>query len=443
MTARARAWLGSSWLAAALAACAGSGDGGVASAASGGATTVHDTSRDAFSYSARNLDGTGRERFLAGKSLFRRAWVTAPASTEGGDGLGPTYTATSCTSCHVRSGRGAIPTDERPHALGLVARLVRQDGAPDPTYGHVLQPFAIAGVPAEGSLEVTFEEEAVTLGDGTKVRRRRPTFRTSALSFGPLDTRTSIDVRVAPHLVGLGLLEAIPEETLVGRADPTDRDGDGIRGETRRVEGGSRLGRFGWRAQASTIRSFVADAFDEDIGLTSEVHPEERCPPPQRTCAKAPHGGAPELSTDKLDKVAFFVRTVAVPARRDVDSLEVRRGEEHFGTMGCAACHVPRAITGRTSEPALSEQTIFPYTDLLLHDLGPGLGEAKTRTPPLWGLGLHAVVNGNVTLLHDGRARTIPEAIVWHAGEASSARDAFCRADSATRNALLRFLESL
>jgi CxxC motif-containing protein (DUF1111 family) len=437
------AWLGAGCLAIAACASTSGGDAALPSTESGGATTVHDGSRDAFSYSARNLDPAGRDRFLAGRGLFRRAWVTAPASTEGGDGLGPTYTATSCSSCHVRSGRGALPTAGRPHALGLVTRLVRSDGTPDPSYGRALQPFAIEGVPAEGRLDVAFEETRIVLADGTKVALQRPTFRASGLAFGPLDTHTTLDVRVAPHLVGLGLLEAIPDETLTNRADPNDRDGDGIRGEVGSASTGARIGRFGWRAQAVTIRSFVADAFHEDIGMTSDVYPQERCPPTQRACADAPHGGEPELSTDKLDKVAYFLETVAVPARRDVDSPEVRRGEEAFATMGCAACHVPRAATGRASEPALSEQIIFPYTDLLLHDLGPGLGETKTRTPPLWGLGLHAVVNGNVTLLHDGRARTIPEAILWHGGEATRARDAFSRADAPTRHDLQRFLESL
>lgn len=429
----------------AIAACAGASDTDVvtASAASGGATTVFDTSRDAFSYSARNLDGPGRDRFLAGRSLFRRAWVTAPASTEGGDGLGPTYTATACESCHVRSGRGALPTRAEPRALGLVARLVRPDGTPDPTYGHVLQPFAIEKVSTEGKLEITFDEDVFVLHDGTRIDRRRPIARVTELAFGPLDVSTVIDIRMAPQLVGLGLLEAIPEADIAEREDPTDRDGDGIRGMARRVGLESRLGRFGWRAQAATLHDFVAEAFHEDIGLTSDPYPNERCPGPQRDCAEATHGGAPELPIDKLDKVAFFVRAIAVPARRNVDSLDVRRGEALFSAMGCASCHVPRATTGRAQEPALGEQTIFPYTDLLLHNLGPGLGSETVRTPPLWGLGLHAVVNGNVTLLHDGRARTVPEAIVWHGGEASSARDRFAQAPAQDRDAVLRFLESL
>lgn len=426
-----------------VAACAGAGeaDVGPSSAASGGATTVYDTSRDAFSYSARNLDGPGRDRFLAGRSLFRRAWVTAPASTEGGDGLGPTYTATACESCHVRSGRGALPTRANPRGLGWVAKLVRADGGPDPSYGHVLQPFAVDGVPAEGRLEITFEEDLVRLADGTPIARRKPIARASKLAFGPLEGGTSIDIRLAPQLVGLGLLEAIPEADILARADPNDRDGDGIRGVARRVGTEARLGRFGWRAQAATLRDFAAEAFHEDIGLTSDVYPNERCPAPQRGCAMAAHGGTPELSTDKLDKVAYFLRTVAVPARRDVDSPDVRRGEALFSALGCASCHIPRATTGSAHETALSEQTIFPYTDLLLHDLGLGLD--GVRTPPLWGLGLHTIVNGNLTLLHDGRARTIPEAIVWHGGEASSARDRFARADATDRAALLQFLESL
>jgi len=419
--------------------------------ASGGETTVFDETRDAFSYSARNLGPAERDVFLAGKSLFQRPWVRAPASTEGGDGLGPTYTATACTGCHLRLGRGAVPEAVGAHALGLVARLPRFDGTRDPAYGAVLQPFALDGVPAEGKLVVAFEESVVTLGDGSRVPLRRPRVRVEGLAFGPLASGTEIDLRIAPQLVGLGLLEAIPAATLEGYVTANEAGGDGVRGALFRVPspelGHEAIGRFGWRGEHATVRDFVAEAFAEDIGITTEAHPEEGCPGPQAACREVPHGGAPELSRDKLERVSFFARTVAVPARRDTNDAEVLRGERAFAALGCARCHAPRAVTGESTIPALARQTIAPYTDLLLHDLGDGLrgagGAGLTRTPPLWGLGLHATVNGHRTFLHDGRARSPLEAIVWHGGEADGARRAFSSTTAAERTALLRFLESL
>lgn len=421
-----------------------------ASADSGGDTTVFDETRDAFSYSARNMGPVERDTFLAGKSLFQRPWVRAPASTAGGDGLGPTYTATACTACHVRHGRGAVPENANARALGLVAKLARTDGL-DPTYGAVLQPFAIDGVMAEGTVSVTFEESVVPLGDGTRVTLKKPRAHVEALAFGPLAAGTSVDLRLAPQLVGLGLLEAIPENTLRAHVDAEDADGDGVRGELVVVRspslGRDAIGRFGWRSESATVRDFVAGAFAEDIGITSELHPSEGCPGPQDACRATPHGGTPELTTDKLDKVTFFAKTLAVPARRSLGDALALRGESAFDAMGCATCHVPRTLTGKSTIAALSEQTIFPYTDLLLHDMGRGLGgddgRTKTRTPPLWGLGLHGTVNGHTRFLHDGRAGSTLEAVLWHGGEGEPARRAFVMASANDRAALLRFLETL
>ncbi len=435
-----------------LSACAATSEPATSSTPAGGDTTVFDDSRDAFSYSARNLGPSERDTFLAGKSLFQRAWVRAPASTEGGDGLGPTYTATSCGACHVRAGRGAVPDGPRDRAMGLVVRLDWKEGSRgtgllEPAYGAVLQPYAIDGIPNEGNVEISYSRTTYDFADGEHVELRRPTATVRELAFGPLRSDTELDLRVAPQLVGLGLLEAIPELDVRKRADPDDRDGDGIRGRVSELPGPDKpIGRFGWRASFATVEDVVAAALLEDIGLTSSHRPSENCPAPQRSCREAQSGGAPEISDDKLARVAFFARTLAVPARRRDGDSQTARGEALFSGIGCASCHVPTGVTGESSIPALSRQTIASYTDLLMHRLETGdgsRGESDIRTPPLWGLGLHTVVNGHAFLLHDGRARSPQEAILWHGGEGARSRSAYSALDAADRASLIRFLESL
>jgi CxxC motif-containing protein (DUF1111 family) len=429
---------------------------------SGGETTVFDEGPRAFSYPARNLDADGRANFALGDHLFNRNWVTAPSSTEGGDGLGPTFNATSCSACHFRDGRGAPPASEDEPFLGLLLRLsvpgVDAHGgpAPEPKYGGQLNHRAILGVEPEGRAIVRYEEIAGAYADGEPYSLRRPRYEIVELSFGPFAVGTMLSPRVAPPMIGLGLLEAVPEAAIAALADEGDRDGDGISGRPNRVwspRAGARvLGRFGWKATQATVEAQTAAAFRGDIGITSSIAPDEDCPAVQAACRAAPSGGAPELDEPKLAATTAYGRTLAVPARRRWDAPEVRRGERLFREARCAGCHVPKLRTGAASPSALAEQTIRPFTDLLLHDMGPELADGRPdfaasgnewRTPPLWGIGLLPTVSGHELLMHDGRARGFAEAILWHGGEAAHSREAFRRMSKADREALLAFLRSL
>ena len=431
-------------------------------AALGGETTAFTATRNAFGLPARNLTAEQRRTFAVGNSFFRQNWVTAPASTEARDGLGPTFNALSCSSCHHLDGRGRPPAGPGDGQRGLLLRLslpgTDATGAPlpEPVYGGQLQDRAILGVPVEGEFVITYREVPGTFPDGESYRLRHPEYRLRNLAFGPLDSALLLSPRVAPAVVGMGLLEAIPAANIIAAADPEDADGDGISGRVNMVWDGRRnamaLGRFGWKANQPTVEQQTAGAFLGDLGITSALFPAENCPAPQAACQAAPNGGAPEISEERLGKVTRYMQTLAVPAMRDIDDPQVRQGARLFADIGCAMCHTPQHTTGTHEIAALSHQTIYPYTDLLLHDMGPELADGRPdfaaggpewRTPPLWGIGLVETVNGHTLLLHDGRARNLTEAILWHGGEGAAARDAFRTLTPAERAALIRFLESL
>ncbi|PRP91092.1 hypothetical protein ENSA5_58290 [Enhygromyxa salina] len=432
----------------------------------GGGTTVFDQGTHAFSLSARNIADEHETGFYVGNSFFNKNWVTAPASTTARDGLGPTFNARSCSGCHFRDGRGRPPLSADEPMLSMLLRLsVPGEDAhggpkPEPSYGDQLQPYAVEGVAAEGRVVVEWVEQAGEYADGEAYSLRRPSYVFMDLAFGELAADVLISPRVAPQMIGLGLLEAIPEATILGLADPDDDDGDGVSGRPNYawdpIGGELGLGRFGWKANQVGLRQQNAGAFFGDIGITSSLNPDENCPPPQAECAAAPTGSeasAPELDDELLDHVTTYTRLLAVPARREVDDPEVLAGRELFRQLGCDRCHVPRVQTGELAGfPELSNQVIWPYTDLLVHDMGPELADGRPdfeadgrewRTPPLWGIGLFEVVNDHNLYLHDGRARSLAEAILWHGGEAEAARDAFVELSAEQRQALLRFLGSL
>jgi CxxC motif-containing protein (DUF1111 family) len=264
-----------------------------------------------------------------------------------------------------------------------------------------------------------------------------------------------ISPRIAPAVFGVGLLEAVPEEVIVAAADPDDVDGDGVSGRPNRIvdsDGDISLGRFGWKANVASVEQQTAGAFLGDVGITSSIHPTQDCTAAEVACRDAISGGEPELDDHKLGRVVFYTRTLAVPARRDVTVPDVVAGEAVFSSIGCASCHTPELQTGDTDIVALRGQTIRPYTDLLLHDLGPGLADGRPdglatgtewRTPPLWGIGLVETVNGHTRFLHDGRARNLTEAVLWHGGEADGAQQRFRSLSASERAALIAFLESL
>ncbi|MDX2170918.1 MAG: di-heme oxidoredictase family protein [Deltaproteobacteria bacterium] len=429
---------------------------------SGGAGTVENDTIAAFGQPARNLPLDQRTAFFTGNALFNRDWVMAGSSTSGSDGLGPVFNARSCSSCHFRDGRGAPPMSPDDSFVGLLFRLsipgTTEEGAPlgDPNYGTQLNQASILRVPSEGRAAVVYEDIAGTYADGDAYTLRRPTYEFVALAFGPLDPQIQVSPRTAPFLIGLGLLEAVDEEAILSRVDPDDSDGDGISGRANYVwdvkHRRHALGRFGWKANVPSLEQQNSGAFNGDIGITTPLFPDQNCAPVQAECLASPNGGEPEADQLKVDRVTFYSRYLAVPARRDIADADVLRGEQLFRGIGCGGCHTPTMLTGAAAEAPLALQRIHPYSDLLLHDMGEGLADGRPdfaadgrewRTPPLWGVGLIGTVNGHDLLLHDGRARGFAEAILWHGGEGSASREAFRHLSREERAALIRFLESL
>lgn len=447
---------------------------------SGGSGTVRvRRGDDAFSQPAANLTTEQDMTFRLGQSLFQRLWVSAPSSTIASDGLGPLYNARGCDNCHQRDGRGRPPIEGADHSsLFLRISVPAPEGTqapggiaewlatlPHPAYGSQMQDFALQGQQAEYRLAVDWEEIPVALNGGETVRLRRPTWRAEDLAFGPLGDEAMLSPRVAPQMIGLGLLEAIPAAEILALADPDDADADGISGRANIVWSqefhAPMLGRFGHKAGAPSVREQSAMAFSADVGLSTSILPAGwgDCTEAQTACREAPDGGDPEhggleIGDEILDLVTFYAANLGVPARRDVGDPEVLRGRAIFHESGCAACHRPAHVTARMrdGDDPRSFQLIWPYTDLLLHDMGEGLADHRPegratgtewRTAPLWGLGLTERVSGYQFYLHDGRARSLLEAILWHGGEAEPARDAVVDLAPDDRSALLRFLGSL
>ncbi len=426
----------------------------------GGALSRPALGEDAFALPAPGLGAAEIERFFAGQRLFNTAFVKAPSPVTELAGLGPTFNRPSCGACHTRDGRGEPPAGPGDAMMQMVVRLgvrtrtVKPFGVPHPEYGDQLNDRAIEGVPPEGRAVLAWTESEGRYGDGTPYRLRRPSLRFERLAFSKL-TRDMASLRVAPQLVGMGLLGAVPMADIVGFAEANKSNADGVRGIPRLIgaPGPSGLGRFGWRAAQPSVRHQIAAAFIADMGLTTALNIEKNCPPVQRACRAADPGRRPNISDEQLDAVTFYVSMLAVPERRDSDAAEVRRGETLFGAIGCAACHRPTLKTGdRRAMPLLAHQTIHPFTDLLLHDMGDGLADLAAegeisgrlwRTPPLWGIGLVPAVNGHEFYLHDGRARGLAEAILWHGGEAEAAKERFRGLGTAERDALIAFLKSL
>jgi CxxC motif-containing protein (DUF1111 family) len=434
----------------------------------GSATSMASQTRNAFSHSSASLPFERELDFKVGNGLFKKVWVTAPASTKSSDGLGPLYNARSCQRCHLKDGRGHPPEANFPddNAVSLLIRLGIPTGdraaRQDPVYGGQLQDFGIAGVANEGRPHVTWREEPVLLADGTEVSLRRPTWTVASLQYGAMDPGTRLSPRIAPQMIGLGLLEAVPEDEIREWADPDDTDGDGISGVVAEVEdretGATALGRFGWKASQPTLRQQAAGAFSGDIGLSTSLFPAGHgdCTQGQKACLEAPVGAATgrfEISDTMLDLVTFYSRHLAVPARRKPADAQVVQGGEVFRRIGCDSCHRPSLTTADSGvDPALAGQPIWPFTDLLLHDMGDGLADdlpegsatgREWRTAPLWGIGLTETVNGHTYFLHDGRARSVLEAVLWHGGEAQAARDRVVGLDAVDRAALLAYVNSL
>jgi CxxC motif-containing protein (DUF1111 family) len=417
---------------------------------SGGALTIADSGARALMQPAPGLPAVDQTAFLTGQTVFEVDWLAAPHPQDVRDGLGPLYHASACAGCHFQNGRGAPSPADGPVPPALLMRLGVPDGAggwaPDPVYGGQLQPRAIPGHAPEALVRVAWSLAPMDGGEPLLW----PTYTIERLGYGPHAEGLVLGPRMAQALIGLGLLEAVPEQAIRALADPDDLDGDGVSGRVNSVDG--RLGRFGWKANQHSLLTQNAAALLGDMGLTSPLHPAPPCSAAQTACAEAATGGEPEIDAARLDALTRYTRLLAVPARRDHDAPDVLAGKRLFHEAGCAACHVPSLRTGLADDPALADQRIWPYTDMLLHDMGEGLADglpdhdasgSEWRTPPLWGIGLTATVSGHSRFLHDGRARSLWEAIRWHDGEARGARRAAEALTAEQRALLLRFLESL
>lgn len=469
-----------------------------AEAFGGGTTSVSATNASAFSAHVANLSDVVRIRqFNIGDDFFENAWIEKTSSTELRDGLGPLFNNNACQDCHVRDGRGFAPGDAGSETENrfstLIFKAVKTDITPEQrekmlngTMGSVgdsgaggqLQQEAIFGIQKEANFAVSYTYEKITFDDGFEVELRRPQWRLEnnyAEQGYDFDSDTLFSPRVAPPMIGMGLLELISQSDLMTKHDPDDSDNDGISGKLNTVwhvlKNSTDVGRFGWKAGQPSVRQQAAGAFNGDMGLTSSIFPVDGCLEHQIDCREAPNGNGDsvrdydfEVSDSVLDSIEFYGRHLAVPIRRKADDNDVLAGKKLFFDAKCDSCHSERFTTAEDPDlPELSNQTIYPYTDLLLHDMGPdladvdidnnpGSAEALTeyqatarewRTSPLWGIGLTHNVNPDATFLHDGRARTIMEAVLWHGGEAEASKNAVLKFDATERSHFLAFLMDL
>ncbi len=428
----------------------------------GGDTTRPLNAQNAFSFPAANLPPEKARAFSFGNRLFNTNWVEAPASVKSFDGLGPLFNRVSCSACHTKDGRGQPPSDDAGPLESMLFRIsvpgTGPHGGPKPVprYGDQLNERAVQGVYVEGVAKISYKEFQGRFGDGKAFTLRKPTYTIAELGYGELPPKVMISPRVAPHMIGLGLLEAVPDSTLQALSDPEDSDNDGISGRVNQVWDAvakkTALGRFGWKASQPNLANQNAAAALGDIGLTTTIFPDENCAEIKSKCLAAISGGSPEIDEKFLVKLKLYTATLAVPAQRNTDNPDVMQGAKLFREMACASCHMPTLTSGNHDIEEVANQSFHPYTDLLLHDMGEALSDNRPdfaasgkewRTPPLWGLGLVPKVNGHNTLLHDGRARGFNEAILWHGGEAEKSKEAFRSAPSEQRDALVAFLKSL
>lgn len=399
--------------------------------------------------------------FSKGRGLFDQMWVIAPSLDQDIDGLGPLYNSLSCLQCHQGNGRGHAPIKSGQKLDAMLVRLSQLDKngniiTPHPIYGDQLQDKAVPGVKPEGQASIRYRYFTVTLQDGTEISMREPKVQLSHPAYTDFsDVVTS--ARIGPALVGMGFIDAIPAEKIIANADPNDDDGDGISGRvnwlTDPVTAKPQLGRFGYKDNVATLKAQVANAFHGDLGITSSIHPKQNCTSVESDCSKAVSGGEPELTDIQLNAVTTYMQLLAIPKPLPIDNDQLKLGQDMFNKANCMACHHAKFTTSIDAKPhQLASITISPYSDFLLHDMGLGLADGRPdheatgmewRTAPLWGIGLAKTVNRRVNYLHDGRARTLLEAILWHGGEAAASQQAVLNMSAEQREALLSFLKGL
>lgn len=422
---------------------------------SGGAATVFDATSKAFTHEISGLTERDAHVHELGDAAFEQTFVAAGATRFGG--LGPVFNNVSCISCHHNDGKGTPTAGFSTSSLLFRLSIPGTDahGGPlaAPGFGGQLQDQALFGVTPEAHVDISYTDVPVTYADGTTTVLRKPVY-TFRDAYTSLPANYLYSPRLAPPVFGAGLLENIPEEEILSFVDAKDANGDGITGKANYVYNpysqATELGRFGLKANTSTILVQVATAYQQDMGVTSYAQPKESMFGQSQYDNK---NDDPELPDSILNAVAFYVKTLAVPARRNTTNIDVKAGETLFTTLNCSGCHRPTMQTGvNVTLPQISNQRIHAYTDLLVHDMGEGLADNRPdflasgtewRTMPLWGIGLFEKTNGVPYYLHDGRARTLEEAILWHDGEAKKAKQAFMQLSQTDRSRLIKFLQSL
>jgi CxxC motif-containing protein (DUF1111 family) len=424
---------------------------------SGGIQTIFDESAGAFSAIFPSISSSNEKIHELGDAAFEATFVSAPAPVN--PGLGPVFNNVSCASCHIADGRGRAPINASELLTSMLIRVslpgADAHGGPlaVPGFGAQLQQRAIVGMMPEANVNVSYLEQTHSFSDGDTFNLRTPSYQLSA-PYIPLPGNVLVSPRVAPPVFGLGLLEAISENDIVALADVNDLNGDGISGKPNYVwnvlEQKKSLGRFGWKANNPTVLQQTAGAYSEDMGITSYLFPRESSFGQSQFDNRNDEVEVPDTL---LRAVSFYIQTLAVPGRRDADAPNVKMGKNLFKQAQCGSCHIPQMQTEvNVAFPEVSNQIIFPYTDLLLHDMGENLADHRPdfladgnewRTPPLWGIGLTNKVNGHNNYLHDGRARSLLEAIMWHGGEAENSKLIFNQFTKTEREALIKFLESL
>ena len=426
-----------------------------------GSLGVNATSGEAFGFEILGLTEIQQVSFGTGNSLFSQNWVSSPASTTARDGLGPTFNARACANCHFKDGRGS-PLVNGQNSSGFLMRIslpgqdMNGNAIPVPNYGAQIQDRSNFGIPFEAKVNVSYETISGSYADGTTYELRNPTYTFTEQQYGTL-SGVETSPRIGTQTIGLGLIDALPDSEVLKFVDEFDTNNDGISGRANYaydIESNSqKLGKYGWKANVATLKQQVASAFHGDMGLTSSLFTENNCPEPQQDCFDAPNGGELEVSDTQLERVTFYQATLAVPNRRNFQEESVLKGKVLFNEVNCISCHATNQKTASSEfTPLLDDITIRPYSDFLLHDMGEALADNRSdflatgqewRTQPLWGIGLIDAVNNHTFLLHDGRARNIEEAILWHGGEAENSKMAFKNLSAENRQNVLDFINSL
>ena len=417
----------------------------------GGLTTLpyqySDEPTHRFKQMAGNIAPVSAQPFMLGRRLHHTNFGDGSHSERGNPifeeqsgKLGPQFVATSCIACHVNNGRALPPEPGKPMLQSVIKVGADEKGARHRKLGSALQPQSSGGKPEAGASIASWQSIEGNYADGTPFTLRKPVYAFTG------ETPSHFSVRLTPQLIGLGLLEAIEEADVLALAEANRTRNDGVRGRAQILTdetGKPRLGRFGYKAGQPSLRHQIAGAFNSDMGVTTSVF------------RKLDDGTdcKPEVSDADLANLTRYISTLGVSARRNLEDAETQRGELLFAKANCTACHAPSFTTSPHHPFAeLRTQKIQPFTDLLLHDMGAGLADslgeheasgAEWRTPPLWSIGLTSGVSGGEAYLHDGRARSLDEAILWHGGEAEQSKESFRKMAAAERAALLRFLKSL